>query len=256
MASVKLKVNVVGEGAPLLAIHGVLGSGDNLKVLSQLPLQVHLPDLRNHGDSPNHQDASLAAMTKDLLAYLDEQKMDRVHLFGHSLGARLAMYFAVNFPERVDKLIAVDMAPREYPPKQRPLLDLMEKVELAKVTTRQQADDILKEHVEETFVRQFLLKSLQRKPSGEFGWKVGWRFLRDDYPSWGCSPVTDEQIYSGEGAFMYGMDSTFVSIEDHPIIRKHFPALEIIGIEKAGHWVHSDQPQRFLQEVKRILTVK
>ena len=52
--TVTLKTQIFGEGEPLLAIHGVVGSGDNLRVLNKLPFKVHLPDLRNHGDSPHH----------------------------------------------------------------------------------------------------------------------------------------------------------------------------------------------------------
>ena len=192
-------------------------------------------------------------MSEDLLHYLDEEGIEKTHLLGHSLGARLAMFLAINFPHRVNKLIAVDMAPRLYPPTQKPILDMMEKVELAKVQSRQQADDILAERIKDLSIRQFILKSLYRLPNNQFAWKTAWKYLREDYDSWGCSPVKEQQVYLGEGAFIYGMNSSFVNVTDHPIVQKHFPALEIIGIEGAGHWVHSDQQQRFLQEVERIL---
>lgn len=251
--AVVLNAQVIGEGFPLLAIHGVFGSGDNWRLLSHLPYQLHLLDMRNHGHSPHHQDVSLSAMSQDVLHYLECKGLEKVHLLGHSMGARVAMFLAMNCPHRVDKLIVVDMAPRDYPPTMMGIFKVMEKVALAKPTHRQQADDILATEVQEVAVRQFLLKSLKRSPDGKLVWKIAWQYLRDGAACWGHSPVLEGQTYDGLGAFIYGMESEYVSLTDHPMMHRHFPYLQIIGIDGAGHWLHTQQPELFLRELQHIL---
>ena len=115
----KLHANIIGEGKPLIILHGFLGMGDNWKTLgrrfAELGFQVHLIDQRNHGRSPHSNNFSYDIMAQDLLEYLNTYTLDKVVLLGHAMGGKTAMTFATSHADRVDKLLVADISPRFYP---------------------------------------------------------------------------------------------------------------------------------------------
>ena len=102
---------VAGSGPAILLIHGI---GDNSTTWSTVQpklaqrFTVIAPDLLGHGKSDKPRaDYSVAAYAngmRDLLSVLD---IDRVTVVGHSLGGGVAMQFAYQFPQLVDRLILV-----------------------------------------------------------------------------------------------------------------------------------------------------
>uniref|UniRef100_A0A1I8JSG0 sn-1-specific diacylglycerol lipase ABHD11 n=1 Tax=Macrostomum lignano TaxID=282301 RepID=A0A1I8JSG0_9PLAT len=102
---------------PLLVLHGLFGMARNWRSVAKALARNHSPiicaDLRNHGDSPHHQDMSVAAMVGDVRQFI-EQQLDAtpVHLLGHSLGGKVAMRTALLHPQLVRSLIVVDASRR------------------------------------------------------------------------------------------------------------------------------------------------
>ncbi len=92
----------LGQGPPLIMLHGLFGSSDNwLGVAPKLAQHFHvfLVDLRNHGLSPHSDDMTLDIMAGDLAEFLDARQVDRVHILGHSLGGKVAnVKFALTEP--------------------------------------------------------------------------------------------------------------------------------------------------------------
>ncbi|MFM5503315.1 alpha/beta fold hydrolase, partial [Aeromonas veronii] len=160
-----------GQGAPVVLIHGLFGSLDNLGLLAR-PLgeqyRVISVDLRNHGASFHSDEMSYPAQAADVLALLDHLGLDRVALVGHSMGGKVAMQLAKQAPERVNQLVVADIAPVAYPHARHKnvFAGLNATLEHAP-QSRSEAEAMLAEHIEIAGVRQFLLKSFSK---GESGW--------------------------------------------------------------------------------------
>ena len=114
-----LHSKILGEGTPFLILHGFLGMGDNWKTLalrfSKLGYQLHLIDQRNHGRSFRSPVFNYEVMASDLETYCEFHQLKNVILLGHSMGGKTSMLFAALYPQRLQKLIVADIAPRFYP---------------------------------------------------------------------------------------------------------------------------------------------
>src|SRR5262245_10019839 len=163
-----------GRGEPLIILHGLFGSADNWQTVSKRlgqQFRVFALDLRNHGHSPHASEMSLSEMAGDIAEFLEDQSLPSAHLLRHSLGGKVAMQFALELPEKVRKLIIVDIAPRAYPPLHRSILDALIATNLAGIDDRRQADNRLAQGIPEAQIRQFLLKNLVRQANGVMAWK-------------------------------------------------------------------------------------
>ena len=171
-----LNSNIVGEGRPVIILHGFLGMGDNWKSLAmnmaQEGFQVHLVDQRNHGRSFHHPEFNYQLLTQDLKEYLDDQGLDRIVLLGHSMGGKTAMNFAIQHPESVSHLAVADIGPKEYPPHHQAILKALNYLAQSVPTSRKQADDLLSEYISEPGIRQFLLKNLYWKQPEQLGLRI------------------------------------------------------------------------------------
>ncbi|MFT5921339.1 MAG: esterase, partial [Flavobacteriales bacterium] len=90
----KLFFKTMGEGQPLLILHGLFGSGDNWQTLARFyaeDFQVYLIDQRNHGHSPHTSDHSYELMAHDLEELVESEGLTDFHLLGHSMGGKTAM---------------------------------------------------------------------------------------------------------------------------------------------------------------------
>ena len=159
-----LHTNILGEGEPLLILHGFLGMSDNWKTLGtqfvKLGYEVHLIDQRNHGKSFWSEDFNYDLLAEDLVRYIEDYNLGRVNILGHSMGGKTAMTFACTYPERIDKLIVADIAPKFYPPHHQYILDALLAVPEESLKSRSGADYALAQDLHDWSIRQFLLKSL------------------------------------------------------------------------------------------------
>ena len=78
-------------------------------------------------------------MSEDLLSYINAYNLDEVYLIGHSMGGKVAMTYACMYPESVEKLVVVDIAPKYYPPHHQEILRALNAVEQAKIKSRKDA---------------------------------------------------------------------------------------------------------------------
>jgi len=244
---VQLNHYTCGQGFPIVILHGLFGSSDNWQTLSKQfkdHYTVFTLDLRNHGNSPHDDLFNYDVMAGDLREFADVQKLSEFFLLGHSMGGKVAMRFAAQFPERVRKLIVADIAPKAYPPHHLPILEAMTSVNLSQYTTRSEVDRALMGHIPDIAVRQFLLKSVERDSSGHMKWKIHIHALRDHYDDIAGAPGL-ERPFENPTLFIRGGNSDYINPHDEPEIRRQFPRATIKTIEGAGHWLHAEKPAEF-----------
>ena len=251
----KLHFKKFGAGPPLIILHGVFGSSDNWKtVANQLKnkFEIYLVDQRNHGLSPHSDEFNYQVMTDDLKELLYDEQIEQCILLGHSMGGKTAMNFAVQFPEKIIKLIIVDIAPKKYVPHHQTILNGIRSLILPELNTRKQADDLLSKTIKEPGIRQFILKNLIRTPKNLFYWKINWKAIEDNMEAIGA-PLLSHTLFAGEVLFIRGAKSDYILNEDESLLKKHFPKANLITIQNAGHWVHAEQPAVLLILINKFL---
>ena len=251
----KLHFKKFGSGPPLIILHGVFGSSDNWKTLANhlmITFEVYLVDQRNHGLSPHSDDLNYQVMTDDLKELLHNEQIEKCCLLGHSMGGKTAMNFAVQYPEKIIKLIIVDIAPKRYPPHHQNILQGVHSLKINEINTRKEADDLLSTTINNSGIRQFILKNLSRNPEGLFYWKINWKAIEDNIQAIGA-PLLSHDLFTGEVLFIRGAQSDYILNEDEPLLKKHFPNAVLMTIQKAGHWVHAEQPAQLLALINQFI---
>jgi esterase len=251
----KLHYRLYGEGPPLIIVHGLLGSGGNWHSLASGPFAPHFSvytvDQRNHGRSPHDDRFDYPSMVADLVEFLDDRGIERAHLLGHSMGGKTVMHFALDHPERTDRLIVADLAPRAYEDRHSALLDALGSVDLARVHSRSDADRALAAEVSSPAVRQFLLKNLDHE-DGQYRWQMNLYAIARHYAGLN-DPVEEGRTFDGPALFIRGEHSDYLRDNDLPSIRALFPRAELVTLERAGHWLHADAPEAFAGAVLDFL---
>jgi esterase len=252
----RLNFQVQGHGRPLVILHGFLGSSDNWRSMSRRlssHFTVYCLDLRNHGQSPHSDAMDYPIMAADLREFVEKQSLAQVFLLGHSMGGKVAMQFAGQYPERVDKLVVVDIAPKAYPPTHQSLLAALHAVDLRAAKNFSDIDSALRGPIPEAEVRQFLMKNLTRSSDHGFQWRIGLDAILQNYNAL-IQAVVVERPFSKPACFIRAGRSNFVTDQDSALIRKAFPQAKIETIARAGHWVHIDAADEFYQTVTGFLT--
>jgi esterase len=241
--------------APVMIImHGLFGSCDNWLTQAKLFAQdyhVFTIDQRNHGLSPHSDDFDYTFMVKDLVEFIDDHQLHNPIIIGHSMGGKTAMNFAIAHPDKLDRLIVVDIAPRSYNLEHYTIADGLNAITIDSLTSRNEADEQLARFVPEADVRQFLLKNLQRKPEGGFSWKINLKVITAK-----LSNVGVDLHYKGTldkpTLFIKGNRSNYIKDSDTNLILQYFPQAKLEGMD-TGHWVQAEKPQEFVTLVHNYL---
>lgn len=251
----KLFYRKFGDGKPLLILHGLFGASDNWVTIGKRlaeKYEVIIPDLRNHGQSPHSDEWQYDAMAEDVFDLTAHLGLKKISLIGHSMGGKVGMTLASKYPELLEKLVVVDIAPRKYPVQHRNILDGLLSIDLQSVSSRKEAEDQLSKYVPEPGVRQFLLKNLDRSSDRGFKWKLNLKVINDHIEGIGTATIPDQEVKI-PAMFVRGINSHYVSDEDILEIRNYFSASVIESIGNAGHWVHAEQPEAFIRTVMDFL---
>jgi len=191
-------------------------------------------------------------MAEDLIEFFRERSIASAHLLGHSMGGKTAMEFALTFPEKVSKLIVVDIAPRAYGPAHGEIFNALLSVDPKAFQTRREIEAALAPAVPELRVRRFLLKNLARDPAGAFYWKLDLRNIFQNYSSLNAAIAAD-RLFEKPARFIRGGRSDYVQEQDFAAIRRLFPRAEICLLRDAGHWVHEETPEALVENVEHFL---
>jgi esterase len=252
----ELYYRIEGSGFPIFILHGLLGSSDNWRAISKRlspSYKIYSVDLRNHGQSPHSERMSYPVMTDDLRELFERERISEAHVVGHSLGGKVAMQFATSHRARVSKLVVVDIAPKAYPPSQRSILAALEQLELQSFKTFGEIDAALVPAIPETAVRQFLMKNIARVPPGGFQWRIDLASIAGSYDKL-TEAIIPAGTYDKPALFMRGGRSDYIADTDLPSIHAIFPRAELVTIASAGHWVHAEATDEFVQVVTDFLS--
>ena len=252
----KLHSVILGEGKPFLILHGFLGMSDNWKTIGKQfakdGFEVHLIDQRNHGKSPHSDEFSYELMANDIKNYCDSHNLKNIILLGHSMGGKTAMLTACENEGLVEKLIVVDIAPKYYAPHHQQILKGLTALDEAKLTSRGDAEDFLKDYIPETGVRLFLLKNLYWKTKEQLSLKLNLDALKANIENIG-EALPEDKSFDGPTIFIKGENSDYITTQDHSAIKKQFPKAVFAEIKNAGHWVHAENMKGFYDEVIRFV---
>lgn len=263
MNSVPLHFQKMGESGPeIMIVHGLYGMGRNwLSMAKKLAdwCQVYLIDLRNHGESPWHDEWDLDVMSQDLQQFRLAHQIQHPILLGHSLGGKVSMVFAGRYyPTPLKALIVVDVAPKAYDPGyHQHLVQSLLKLELSGLKSRAEALELLEKDIPDKAVRRFLLTNLESYPEGGYQWRMNLPVIAQKLEGalGSVERVFHEPFEFDEAPvlFVRGENSEYISEDDEPLIRSYFPEAEFCAIAGAGHWVHAEQPNAFYDKVSAFI---
>ena len=245
-----LHTQIKGQGKTIVILHGFLGMGDNWKSISNelaKNYEVHLPDMRNHGKSGHSQDLNYEVMVEDMREYFNTHQIEDAVLIGHSMGGKIAMQFAAEYPQYLSHLIVVDISPKYYHPHHDDILESLKLLKSKKLTSRQDADEVLKAKIEQQGVRLFLLKNLNREDDNTLSVKPNVEVFLENRDEIGRA-LPESCRYKGPTLFIKGENSAYIRARDSKLIDQHFPNHKIVSVENAGHWVHAENPKSFLEK--------
>tara|TARA_R110000824_G_scaffold315042_1_gene501990 strand:- start:13683 stop:14453 length:771 start_codon:yes stop_codon:yes gene_type:complete len=242
-------------GKPLIILHGLFGHQGNwathAKALSDTFAVVGF-DARNHGQSPHSETMSYELMAEDVMETMDALGIKSANFIGHSMGGKTAMQLALKHPERVEKLLVVDIAPVAYQAGPDEVLAGLQHLDPGNLFSRKQADESLQDYIGSKNIRDFLLSNLQRSLEGAYQWRMGLAAISSSYAQLKAG-LEAEKSFSGKTLFIKGEYSDYILSDYKSQILNMFPAAKIVEIAGAGHWVHSEKPEQFLKLARDFL---
>lgn len=242
-----------GKGQPLIILHGLFGMSDNWMTISKRIAKKHtvfLPDIRNHGLSPHTDDFNYELIAGDLDEFISQQNLNEVRLIGHSMGGKAVMRFSLEFPEKVEKLVLVDIAPKKYEHLFfRNLLNFMVQLDLEKFNNRADIDETFKKVIPSLGVRQFILKNISRLDDLSFEWKINVPALSNNLDEI-FAEISSANTFEKPVLVVRGAKSDYVLDEDMVSIKQLFPNADLVTIANAGHWLHVEAEDAFCDQLK------
>lgn len=240
----------------MIVLHGLLGSSRNWQTTGRdltTGYHVFALDARNHGKSPHAAEMNYEVLMTDIIGWMDEQGLARATLVGHSMGGKTAMRLACRHPERVARLVVVDIAPKDYFwVAHRGEFAAMNELELGSLQSRQEAEMRFEARVPSLGMRKFLTTNLERTDDGGWRWAVNLPVLTEVLPVLEKNSLESDDRYAGPTLFIAGGQSQYVQAADHELIRRHFPAAQIETIAESGHNPHMDQREQFVKLVRGL----
>ena len=165
------------KNKPIVVIFGLLGVSENWdffgKRFAELGYYVLVPDVRNHGQSPHSDVFNYDVLAGDIKQMIDEEGITKCYLLGHSMGGKIAMRLAFDYPEMVEKLEILDISPRafDHPMEHVGFISAMSRIDLSKVEHRSDVEAELSKENYERRLLLFLMKNLSYSHENGYRWK-------------------------------------------------------------------------------------
>jgi esterase len=238
---------------PLILLHGMLGSSRNWQTTgADLAAYFHVfaLDLRNHGKSPHADTMHYEEMMGDVLGWMEAQRLDTATFVGHSMGGKVAMLLACRHSSRVERLVLVDIAPKNYFwASHRASFAAMNELNLQDLRSRAEAEMRFEGRVPSWPLRKFLTTNLDRTAGGAWSWQINLPVLTSALPELEKNPLQPGDRYAGPTTFIVGGKSNHIEAQDHAAICTYFPAAEFHTLPNSGHNPHMEAREAFVAAV-------
>jgi esterase len=245
-----------GSGHPFIILHGLFGMSDNWATLGRRFGEDHLvvtPDLRNHGRSPHVPEMDYPSMASDVHHFLVNQWIHSAFVMGHSMGGKVAVQLALDFPEQVEKLIVVDIGIHTYPSGHDEIFEAMINLPISEAKDRKFIENHLSSKIKDPGVVLFIMKNIvYDKLLDQYTWRMNLDTIHKDYTNI-LKGLDAQTTFDNPALFINGGLSRYVRDKDKTTIQRVFTNATFHTIEKAGHWVHADQPEELYQVVHDFL---
>lgn len=243
-------------GKPLIILHGLFGMSDNwhniARKLSETNV-VYTLDQRNHGQSPHSDIMNYSVMADDIWEFMRGENLTNAILTGHSMGGKSAMAFANKYPEKTEKLIVVDIAPKAYKPGHQVYFEAMKNINF-KASGRKEIEDQLAQEITDKGEMLFLLKNLYRTENGEFGLKINLEAIEKNYSEI-IGKIEFKKPIEIPTLFIKGQNSNYILESDKEDIKQSFSNVTFATVPNAAHWVHAENAEGFLKVVNEFITI-
>ncbi len=252
----ELNYKEFGQGDPIIILHGMFGTLDNWQTIAKQLAEtntVYIIDQRNHGRSPHTDEMDYVLMAEDLKNFMEANWIYSAIIIGHSMGGKTAMQFALEYPDMVEKLIVVDIAPKAYEGGHALIFEALFSVDINALESRKEADVILQEKIPDFGVRQFLLKNLSRNKKGGYQWKMNLNAIYNAYSTI-LGNVSGDIPVDVPTLFIRGGKSDYILDTDEALLKEYFSDSTLSTVENAGHWVHAETPKELLNLVKNFVS--
>lgn len=242
----------------LVILHGFLGSLDNWitigRKLEQLNLEVHLVDLRNHGKSFHSKDFSYDYMCFDLKKYLDSKNIKKTSILGHSMGGKVVFSFLEDHENYLDKTIIADILPVEYKNNYDNIFQSLKSINPRTLTKRVEFEEHLKNYFDDELFISFLSKNLTRDENGNFKFKFNLITLSEKFDEV-LKALKPSRIIDKEINLIYGAKSDYITESKLNVSLQYFSNIKLSVIENAGHWLHYEKQDDFINHCKKIISI-
>ena len=239
----------------LIILHGLFGSLDNWMTFAKQMSKhftVYLLDARNHGQSFHSDEFTYECMAKDVKNFMEAQSIEKAVILGHSMGGKTAMQFAFNYPQLVKKLIIADIAPKAYPIHHDEIIKGLQSLDFNIIKSRTMADEKLTESIPNLAVRQFLLKNMYWIEKEHLAWRFNLEVIANKIENVGVE-IKAPFPFSEPTLFVRGERSNYVLDEDVIDMKSIFPNMKLETIKGSGHWIHAEQPNKFIKVIEAFL---
>lgn len=261
MTPTRLHTTTVGGGpGHVVFLHGLFGQGKNFTRVAKAVADLAtctLVDLPNHGRSAWTERITYPEMAESVAALLATFDAP-VCLVGHSMGGKVAMRTALDSPELVERLMVVDISPSKgLGSNFDTLIGAMQSLDVDALASRRQAEELLSAGIPDDTVRGFLMQNLRHEPGPDGGRHWGWQMNLDLLEAELHHGIGDwpevHRSYPGPVLWVAGEHSDYVRESAADTMRELFPRVRRVTIKGAGHWVHSEQPERFVATLRHFL---
>jgi esterase len=254
----ELNYKEFGQGDPIIILHGLFGTLDNWQTIAKKLAEkntVFILDQRNHGKSPHTEEFNYNLLAEDLYSFMTDHWIYSAIIIGHSMGGKVAMQFAMNNPDMVEKLIVIDVAPVQYERGHDTVFEALDAIDLNTLQNRKDAEIILNTKLNNDFgTVQFLLKNLSRDAENvKYEWKMNYNVLKSKYAEI-IKPIEFIQPFEAPTLFVRGSKSDYILDAYWDNIKIGFPKAKLTTIADAGHWVHADKPLELFTVLENFIS--
>ena len=282
------------EARSIVFLHGLLGNKRNFATLATSLAQIfpsdhiYSVDLRNHGHVHNFDDSTpmtYRAMAHDIHHWGNEvvdlhAQSSSVTLIGHSMGGKVAQAVALLYPEWVQGLVVLDMAPVAYCPEEdahwKAVCDVIHllhdstSASSALPESKRELDRLLRPGIPDPALRAFCLTNWNER---QRTWNVNLPVIAQHLDVLAGFDLSDDSgnamnddddddaastplQYTGDTLLIHGGQSRFVRHAYLPTIQSYFPNHMLTTIRGAGHWLHAEKPEDCLSLLQQYLERK